>query len=136
MQEMEETQVQSLGREKPLKESMVTHSSILAWETPWTEEPSRLQFMGLQRVGHEWAWTHAYVFLITEVLCLEWGTVLSDSPEILKICSYWHINFRILATLLLGQLLSPFFCSYCHLHALFKALHFPLPHCTAFRTAL
>ena len=42
----------SLGREDPLKEEMATHSSILAWRIPWTEEPGRLQSMGLQRVGH------------------------------------------------------------------------------------
>ena len=43
MQETEETQVQSLGREDPLEEGMATHSSISAWETPWTEEPGGLQ---------------------------------------------------------------------------------------------
>ena len=41
---------QSLGREEPLEEGIATHSSILAWEIPWTEEPGRLQTMGLQRV--------------------------------------------------------------------------------------
>jgi len=45
-------QVQSLGREDPLEKEMATHSSILAWKIPWTEEPGRLQSMGLQRVGH------------------------------------------------------------------------------------
>ena len=40
-----ETQVRSLGQEDPLDKEMATHSSILAWEIPWTEEPSRLQFM-------------------------------------------------------------------------------------------
>ena len=44
--------VRSLGWEDPLKEEMATHSSILAWETPWTEEPGQLQSMGLQRIGH------------------------------------------------------------------------------------
>ena len=47
-----ETQVQSLGQEDPLEKGMATHSSILAWEVPWTEEPGRLQSMGSQRVGH------------------------------------------------------------------------------------
>ena len=46
------TQVQSLGREDPLKEGMAIHSSILTWRTPWTEEPGMLQSMELQRVGH------------------------------------------------------------------------------------
>ena len=53
MQEMHETQFQSLGQEDPLEEEMATHSSILAWKIPWTEEPGGLQSMGLQRVGHD-----------------------------------------------------------------------------------
>ena len=44
--------VQSLGREVPLEEGMATHSSVLAWRIPWTEDPHRLQSMGSQRVGH------------------------------------------------------------------------------------
>ena len=50
---MRETQVRSLGQEDPLEKEIATHSSILAWEMPWTEEPDRLQFMGSQRVGHD-----------------------------------------------------------------------------------
>ena len=45
--------VHSLDREDPLEKEMATHYSILAWKIPWTEEPSRLQFMGLQRVGRD-----------------------------------------------------------------------------------
>ena len=45
-------------QEDPLEEEMATHSSILAWRIPWTEDPGRLQSMGLQRVGHDWAYTH------------------------------------------------------------------------------
>jgi len=48
-----ETWVQSLGQEDPLKKEMATHSSILAWRTPWTEEPGGVQSMGSQRVGHD-----------------------------------------------------------------------------------
>ena len=48
MQEMQETQVLSLGQEDPREEEMATHSSILAWEIPWTEEPGGLYSMGLQ----------------------------------------------------------------------------------------
>ena len=44
-------QVQSLGQEDPLEEEMAIHSSILAWELPWTEEPGRLQSVGLQKSG-------------------------------------------------------------------------------------
>ena len=49
----EETRVQSLGQEDPLEKGMVTHSSILAWKVPWTEEPGGLQSMGSHRVGHD-----------------------------------------------------------------------------------
>ena len=45
-------QVGSLGQEDPLEEEMATHSSILAWRTPWTEEPGRGQSGGSQRLGH------------------------------------------------------------------------------------
>ena len=49
---VQETQVRFLGREDPLEKEMAIHSNILAWKIPWAEEPDRLQFMGLQRVGH------------------------------------------------------------------------------------
>ena len=49
---MQETQVQSLCQEDPLEKVMATHSSILAWKISWAEEPSGLQSMGLQKVGH------------------------------------------------------------------------------------
>ena len=52
--EMQDTRVQSLGREDPLENDVATHSSILSWRIPWTEEPGGLQSMGLQRVGHDW----------------------------------------------------------------------------------
>ena len=50
---MQETQVQSLGWEDPLEEGMATHSSILAWRIPWTEEPGRLQSIGSQSIRHD-----------------------------------------------------------------------------------
>ena len=53
MPAMQETRVQSLDQEDPLEKKMATHSSILAWEIPWTEEPGGLQSMGLQK-----SWTH------------------------------------------------------------------------------
>ena len=52
MQDSQETQVQSLGQKDPLEEGTATHSSILAWRIPWTEEPGRLQSIGLKRVRH------------------------------------------------------------------------------------
>ena len=51
---IQEIQVQSLGWEDPLEKGMTTHSSILVWKIPWTEEPGELQSMGLQRVRHNW----------------------------------------------------------------------------------
>ena len=53
MQEMQETQVRSLGREDPLEEGMAAHSSILAWRIPWTEQPGRMRSIVLQRVRHD-----------------------------------------------------------------------------------
>ena len=53
MQETQEMRVQSLGQQDPLEEEMATHSSILAWEIPWTEDPGGLQSMGLQK---SWTW--------------------------------------------------------------------------------
>ena len=50
---MWETWVQSLGQEDPLEEGMATHSNILTWRIPWTEEPGMLQSTGLERVGHD-----------------------------------------------------------------------------------
>ena len=50
---MRDTWVRSLGWEDPLEKEMATHSSTLAWKTPWTEEPGRLESLGSQRVGHD-----------------------------------------------------------------------------------
>ena len=60
----QETRVRSLGREDPLEKGMATHSSILAREIPWTEEPGGLQPMGLQRVRHEWTTKHVVLFQV------------------------------------------------------------------------
>ena len=62
-------QVGSLGQEGPLQEEMATQSSILAWSTPWTKEPCRLQSMGSQRVGHD---EHTHISIE--------GTALSVKP--------------------------------------------------------
>ena len=55
---MEETQVWPQIWKDPLEEEMATHSNILTWEIPWTEEPGVLQFMGSQRVRHDWPAEH------------------------------------------------------------------------------
>ena len=64
---MQETWVRSLGLEVPLEKEMATHSSILAWKIPWTEESSRRQFMGSQRVGHDWATSLRYITRASQV---------------------------------------------------------------------
>ena len=58
---MRETWVQSPGQEDPLEKEMAAHSGVLAWEIPWREEPSRLQSMGSQKVGQDWA-TNNFTF--------------------------------------------------------------------------
>ena len=58
MKETQEVWVQSLGWEDPLEEGMATHSSIVAWEIPWTEKPGGLWSMGAQRVGHDGVSAH------------------------------------------------------------------------------
>ena len=64
---MRETQVQSLGREDPLEKEMATHSSTLAWKTPWTEKPGRLQSVGSQ----SWTRLSDFTFTFVSFLCLE-----------------------------------------------------------------
>ena len=60
MQEMQEMQVQCLGQEDTLEKEMITHSSILAWQIPWKEEPGGLQSIGSQRVTHDLATEHTH----------------------------------------------------------------------------
>ena len=57
---MQESWVRSLGWADPLEKEMATHSSTLTWRIPWKEEPGRLQSMGSQRVGHDWATSHTH----------------------------------------------------------------------------
>ena len=64
---MRETQVQSLGQEDPLEKEMATHSSILSWRIPWTEEPGGLESMGSQKVRHDWV-TNTFTFFQTIAL--------------------------------------------------------------------
>ena len=60
---MQETRVQSLGREDPLEKEMATHSSILAWRIPWTEEPGGLQSIGLQKIWTQQSMhTHSFIY--------------------------------------------------------------------------
>ena len=62
----DETWVRSLGQEDLLEKEMTTHSSIVAWEIPWTEEPGGLQSVGSQRVGHDLATEHMLIALASQ----------------------------------------------------------------------
>ena len=73
---LRETRVQSLGWEALLEKEIATHSSTLAWKIPWTKEPGRLQSMGSQRVGHDWA-TSLFTFWVVEWEQIE--TISTDS---------------------------------------------------------
>ena len=72
---MKETWVQSLGWEDPLENGMATHSSILAWRIPWTEEPGKLQFTGSQKVRCDWAtFTHTQLpYNVVLVSAIQWS---------------------------------------------------------------
>ena len=74
---MQESQVQSLGWEDSLEKGMATHSSILAWEVPWTEEPGELQFMGSQRAGHDRA-TNSSLSHVSRLLLRDRGQCQED----------------------------------------------------------
>ena len=84
---MQETQIQSLGWENSLEKGMATHSSILAWRIPWTEEPGGLQSMGLQRVRH--SWTTNTVFVYAQFLAV---LIIKGIYWLLKLES---LNFRV-----------------------------------------
>ena len=86
---MQEIWVRSLGQEDPLEKSMAAHSSILAWRIPWTEEPGRLQSMGLQRVRYDWV-TSTFTFRLA--FC--WFFMSSSAPWASLEC--WN---RVLSTL-------------------------------------
>ena len=98
---MQGTWVRSLGREDPLERGMTTHSSILAWRTPWTEEP---QSTGSQRVGRDWATntgarTHTYIFPLNSA----WFKSASVSGR--HSCEIWKAEKR--KAFLLGLFLLP-----------------------------
>ena len=78
---MLETQIQSLGLEDPLEKGMATHSSILAWRIPWTEEPGRLQSMGSQRFGHD--------------LVINYTTQLFPTPGARSFWIVWIMRFSV-----------------------------------------
>ena len=83
---MQEMQVRSLGWEDPLEKEMATHSRILAWEIPWTQEPDGLQSMGLQRVRHDLATTTDIRLLLCD------HVIFSGRLVLFTYLSVFHFN--------------------------------------------
>ena len=90
-----ETWVRSLGQEDLLEKEMATHSSILAWRIPWTEDPGRLQSMGLQRVRHDWVTS---LYIKVEILL---------SPGVSKNTLTFNISFKVWGSTRSSSLLIP-----------------------------
>ena len=97
LSEVQETSVQSLSQEDPLEKGKATHPSILAWWSPQTEEPGRLQFMGSQRIRHDWATntftSHSpYINLLNSNIYQEliWGPVLYTN-------SFANVNINLVS---------------------------------------
>ena len=87
---MQETWVRSLGWENPLEKEMATHSSTLAGKIPWTEEPSRLQSMGLQRDRHDWATSlSTSLFMWFDLLTASW---LNEEEK--KCPKSWNLQMK------------------------------------------
>ena len=87
---MWETWVQSLGGEDPLEKEMAPHSSTLGWKIPWTEERGRLQSMGSQRVGHDWATSVSVSFTEKHLHLLMYPTS-NFSPVLLRMGESWLV---------------------------------------------
>ena len=102
---MWETQARSLGWENPLEKEMATHSSTLAWKIPWMEKRGRLQSMGSQRVGHDWATSLSLSFLIIHIIncanihraCNVLGSLKSAEQHTVMWKAYcsWLTNYHI-----------------------------------------
>ena len=90
---MRETQVRALGWEDPLEKEMAIHSSIIAWKIPRTEEPGRLQSMGSQRVGHDWATSLSFFFSSKQF------SAIKTFASLLKCVSIVHINVWLIYSL-------------------------------------
>ena len=84
--------VLSLDQEYPLEKEMATHSSILAWKIPWTEEPGGLRSMGSQRVGHDWANLHSQfhaAHLLGNCETGGWAEVRGRGPQGSEVVRFW-----------------------------------------------
>ena len=103
---MQETWVWPLGREDALEKEMANHSSILAWEIPWTEEPGRLQSMGSQTVGHNWVNNTFIECTLSLYVCLQCPSQAFPARgeySFLKLifCYYYFLSYYFILTYLL-----------------------------------
>ena len=89
----------SPGREDPLEENMATHSSILTWRIPWTQEPVRLQSTGLQRVRHDWGNLAGHAHTSKSYLCCPPSPLLTGTAML----SWWHPGSPSPDCLMLGS---------------------------------
>ena len=100
---MQDTWVWSLSQEDPLEKEMAPYSSTLAWKISWTDKPGRLQSMGFQRVGHDWATSLSFFHFLSahgdQGLYLDrgrnWGT-LNNRTSSLRQWPRWHVNSQLL----------------------------------------
>ena len=97
----QETWIQSLDREHPVEKGMATHSSILAWRIPWTKKSGGLQFMGSQRVRHNWMNYHRYIhsknYMRYSTLHYKIGSALDDFAQLqahVRIYSGWSLAMQ------------------------------------------
>ena len=99
---MQETQAQFLGWEDPLEKEMAIHSSTLAWKIPWMEEPDRLQSMGSQRVGHNFAMHALFKKKEENPNSMEVGSECSPPPSLslfLKIIPFESLMYVLMTVL-------------------------------------
>ena len=89
---MQKTRVWSLGQEDPPEKELVTHSSMIAQEIPWTEEPGRLQLMGSQRVRHDWA-TNSFSFQFLPNIAKLRPICLQNKPGLSKLGLMIYMNY-------------------------------------------
>ena len=118
-QETQETWVWSLGLEDPLEEGMATHSNILIWRIPWTEEPGGLQSMESQRVGHDWWTTCAHTHTHTHTHTHRLPRTVLKNHLIVSVSGHPSIPDCPLAPG--GRMFYLFFNKHCILH---KIVHF------------
>ena len=82
----QETSVPSLGRKEPFEKGMATHSSILAWRIPRTEEPGGLQSLGSQRVGNDWSFSLSLLYILPCVKEMASGKLLYQTGRSAQCC--------------------------------------------------